>query len=104
MNRLQTSLFAFGLLLIGIERALSQQGTREPSAPVASVSTAELGLPPLDQELLPQWVELILPSETETKHETIPWLYSFSEGMLAAASSNKPMLFWAMNGHPLGCT
>jgi hypothetical protein len=34
----------------------------------------------------------------------MPWLLTFGEGMLAASEQEKPLLFWAMNGHPLGCT
>ncbi len=50
------------------------------------------------------WREHILPSAAETRYEAIPWLMTFGEGVLAAQEQQKPLLFWGMNGHPLGCT
>ncbi len=53
---------------------------------------------------LSAWSAYILPSPSEVQHEEIPWLLNFGEGMQAAHDQSKPLLFWAMNGHPLGCT
>jgi hypothetical protein len=50
------------------------------------------------------WQVYIAPTADETRHESIPWLSSFSAGILAAEAAGKPLLFWGMNGHPLGCT
>jgi len=50
------------------------------------------------------WRQHILPSPNELEYEKIPWIDSFAEGLLAANAQQKPLLFWAMNGHPLGCT
>ena len=50
------------------------------------------------------WSAYILPRPSEVKHEQIPWLLKFGEGVQAAHDQGKPLLFWAMNGHPLGCT
>jgi len=50
------------------------------------------------------WQSYLLPTEAEVSHESIPWLPSFGEGVLAADEQGKPLLFWGMNGHPLGCT
>ncbi|MFT7670121.1 MAG: hypothetical protein ACI8X5_002828 [Planctomycetota bacterium] len=50
------------------------------------------------------WQTYILPSAEETQHESIPWLPTFGEGILAAQAQQKPLLLWTMNGHPLGCT
>lgn len=46
----------------------------------------------------------VLPNSAELAWEAIPWHSSYSAGVQAAARTNKPLLFWAMNGHPLGCT
>ena len=50
------------------------------------------------------WTEYILPSAEELRHEEIPWITTFGAGLLAAGEQAKPLLFWGMNGHPLGCT
>ena len=70
--------------------------TLEP-APV----TADL---PLTDQNVEAWRDYILPSPEELAWTQIPWLPTFSEGILAAEAVDKPLLFWAMNGHPLGCT
>ena len=31
-------------------------------------------------------------------------LPTYAEGVAAAQSQRRPLLLWAMNGHPLGCT
>lgn len=51
-----------------------------------------------------EWKAYILPTSDELGHEALPWLPTFGEGMLAASEQQRPLLFWAMNGHPLGCT
>jgi len=51
-----------------------------------------------------EWKTYILPTSDELGHEALPWLPTFGEGMLAASEQQRPLLFWAMNGHPLGCT
>lgn len=50
------------------------------------------------------WREYITPPENELRWKSIPWRTSFREGMLDADRFQKPLLLWAMNGHPLGCT
>ena len=50
------------------------------------------------------WRDYIKPPESELRWKSIPWRTSFTEGMLDADRFQKPMLLWAMNGHPLGCT
>lgn len=56
---------------------------------------------PINHEQLQQFV---LPSKDEMGWRTIPWRASFAEGVIAANQVDKPVLLWAMNGHPLGCT
>jgi hypothetical protein len=50
------------------------------------------------------WRDYVLPDPKEMAWEQIPWLTTFKDGILAADSSQKPLLLWTMNGHPLGCT
>jgi hypothetical protein len=35
---------------------------------------------------------------------TVHWLPTFWDGVIAAQKQEKPILLWAMNGHPLACT
>ena len=43
-----------------------------------------------------------LPVETHWKE--IPWRPNFSEAIRDARKADKPILLWAMNGHPCGMT
>ena len=48
--------------------------------------------------------DAVLPTESESGWLKIPWRTSFWSGMREAARAGKPLLLWAMNGHPLACT
>lgn len=50
------------------------------------------------------WRDHILPAGSEIRFLEIPWQRTFAEGVLKANRAGKPVLLWAMNGHPLGCT
>ncbi|MEM7244711.1 MAG: hypothetical protein AAF533_05175 [Acidobacteriota bacterium] len=50
------------------------------------------------------WRDHVLPPAEELAWESIPWVPTFFDGMREAGKQDKPLLFWAMNGHPLGCT
>lgn len=50
------------------------------------------------------WRERILTKETELLWGKLPWLTTYADGLEHAAAKDKPLLLWAMNGHPLGCT
>ena len=58
----------------------------------------------LTEENYSVWRDHILPDQTEMAWKQIPWHVTFKDGILAANASDKPLLFWTMNGHPLGCT
>lgn len=55
-------------------------------------------------ESLAAWRAHLLPAEAELRWETIPWHATFAAGLRAASEQARPLLLWAMNGHPLGCT
>ena len=59
------------------------------------------GLRPMD---LPRWREHLRPSSAERIPDSIPWIADIAVGLERADAEGKPLLFWAMNGHPLGCT
>ena len=46
----------------------------------------------------------VLPKQRELGYRAIPWRASFWEAVVEAQEKDKPILLWAMNGHPLACT
>lgn len=73
----------------------------EPGAPAVDPAVLAAPAPVAD---LTAWADAIAPGAAELTFEAIPWLPTFADGVLAAAAQDRPLLFWAMNGHPLGCT
>jgi hypothetical protein len=59
--------------------------------------------PPTPQNL-ERWAAAIEPDATERAYEGIAWRNSFAAAMAEAKALGRPMLLWAMNGHPLGVT
>ena len=47
---------------------------------------------------------LVLPNPSEASIRTIPWRTSILQGFVQAQKNDKPVMFYLMNGHPLGCT
>jgi hypothetical protein len=72
---------------------------------------AQTGSPPAedpapqldDTTFLTHW-DHVVPSEAELAWRRIPWLGTLAEGVVAAQAADRPILLWAMNGHPLACT
>jgi hypothetical protein len=48
--------------------------------------------------------EKILPAREELAWQAIGWRTSFQRALAEAQEKDRPVLLWAMNGHPLGCT
>jgi hypothetical protein len=48
-------------------------------------------------------VQEILPTAEEERWLQIPWRTNLAEARRDAAKEGKPILFWVMNGNPLGC-
>ncbi|MEE9311103.1 MAG: hypothetical protein V3V10_01700 [Planctomycetota bacterium] len=46
----------------------------------------------------------ILPTETEKEWRKIEWQPTFWDGVIKAQKDDKPIMLYAMNGHPFGCT
>jgi hypothetical protein len=46
----------------------------------------------------------ILPTKEEDKWLSIPWRTNLMRARQEAQQTGKPMFWWIMNGHPLGCT
>ncbi len=51
-----------------------------------------------------KWIDEILPKPEELSWKKIHWRPSFWAAVVEAQETEKPILLWAMNGHPLGCT
>ncbi len=43
----------------------------------------------------------VLPKNWELSYRRIPWRTSFWDAVIEAQARDKPILLWAMNGHPL---
>ena len=46
----------------------------------------------------------ILPNRTECRWQSIEWRATFWDAVVEANRADRPILLWAMNGHPLACT
>ena len=46
----------------------------------------------------------VLPATDELRWLAIPWRETLADALLEADASDRPVLRWGMNGHPLGCT
>ena len=58
----------------------------------------------LNKDNYKMWKNFIKPTEKELAWAHIPWRSTFYDGLIDADNSQKPLLLWVMNGHPLGCT
>ena len=47
---------------------------------------------------------LVLPNPNEATFRTISWRSSVLLGIVEAHKSDRPVMIYLMNGHPLGCT
>lgn len=73
--------------------ALLQSGpVTAPEVPVVTAAT------------LAAIIEAVVPREDELKWRSIPWRPSLFDGLREGAEERRPVLLWAMNGHPLGTT
>lgn len=58
----------------------------------------------LNDQTYPKLRAHLLPKKEETRWQQIEWRPAFWQGVIEAQKQEKPLLIWAMNGHPLGCT
>jgi hypothetical protein len=56
------------------------------------------------QENFAQWRDHIQPKPSELAFEDCEWKPTFWEAVVEAQQTAKPILLWAMNGHPMACT
>jgi len=72
-----------------------QPGFAQPTQP----APIELTLQNFDQ-----FMNRVLPDSADLDWKKIRWESQLTEAILEANREDKPILIWAMNGHPLGCT
>lgn len=58
----------------------------------------------LTEESYDKWLDYIRPKPAELKWQEIAWRPTFWEAVVEAQEKERPVLLWAMNGHPLACT
>ncbi len=78
--------------------------TDTAATPRDSVTLSTTSVPVLNDDTYARWKEYILPTPEELEWHAIPWRPSFWSAVIDAQRAEKPVLLWAMNGHPLACT
>jgi len=85
------------LFVAGVVCMVAQAGPLETRLPNS-------GNPEVTEGTLRHWLDTIRPSPDELKWQAVPWRARFWDAVIEAQEADKPVLLWAMNGHPLGCT
>lgn len=60
--------------------------------------------PDLTDKTLDRYRALIAPTPEELKFRDVPWRNTLWDAVKDAQKQDKPIVLWAMNGHPLTCT
>ena len=92
------------LLLLFSPPPAQEPAANDPIAQDAAAAARRLPRPELRVEDLERWRDHVRPTSAELAFEAIAWIPNFAEGLQQADAQGKPLLLWAMNGHPLGCT
>ncbi len=69
-----------------------------------SIQTPPSTAPQVTPETLEGLIEFVVPTDEELKWRSVPWRPTLFDGLRDGAAKDKPVLLWAMNGHPLGST
>ena len=75
-------------------------------APIALVLllAAPVAAQELTDETFAKIRDHVLPAADELRWTKVDWRASFWDAVVEAQRDDKPILLWAMNGHPLACT
>jgi hypothetical protein len=63
-----------------------------------------MAAPELNDETFTSIRDYVMPRESEITFDDLPWRTSLWEAALEAQRREKPILLFAMNGHPMACT
>ena len=70
-----------------------------------SDTVSEAPVPPdLDEPSFERLRDFICPTPEEVRWQQVAWRTTFWDAVQEAQVLDKPILLWAMNGHPLACT
>jgi hypothetical protein len=58
----------------------------------------------LNDRTYAKWRDHIRPRPAEVSWQDVPWRATLWDAVVEAQRLEKPVLLWAMNGHPLACT
>jgi hypothetical protein len=82
--------------------------TTRPFEPRGVLKPGEVAAPPavpvLTDETIRKWIDFIRPSDDDNRWERLEWRTELGAAVEEARALGRPILLWAMNGHPLGCT
>ena len=88
----------------GVQRDPYLETGRMRDADLPGPIAAQGQVPVLDDQSFERWRDYVRPQAKEECYLEIPWRESFYVAINEARETDKPILLWAMNGHPLGCT
>jgi hypothetical protein len=66
--------------------------------------SAQDGPPGLDEKSYKGWVDFIRATPDELRWEKLAWRTDLGAAAQEAKALQRPILLWAMNGHPCGLT
>ena len=96
---MNTSRFALAMLLSVC--ALSVHAAATPATPPDSALAASpVTAPELNDASLKKIADLIRPTDAESGWKKVGWRTKFWPAVLEAQELQRPILLWAMNGHP----
>jgi len=93
-----------GTLWIDLGSGKSSMLGRQSSSPVVTSAMDDQPPAELNNATFARWCDWLRPKSTEICFATVNWLPALWDGVIAAQKKDKPILLWAMNGHPLACT
>ena len=70
----------------------------------AAAVAAQDGPPVLDEKSYKSWIEFLRATPEELKWEKLAWRTELGAAAQEARALQRPILLWAMNGHPCGLT
>jgi hypothetical protein len=82
--------------------------TTRPYEPRGMLKPGEAPPPPfvpvLTDDTLRKWIDYVRPGEADNKWDRLEWRTELGAAVQEARDLQRPLLLWAMNGHPQGCT
>ena len=93
-----------GILWIGLGSGKSSMPRRRSGSSPVMPAMADQPPAELNSATFAQWCDRIRPKSGELCFATVNWLPTLWDAVIAAQKQDKPIVLWAMNGHPLACT